>query len=225
MCGIIGVYLTNINQRQLTIIEKIIIQSGIRGVHATGISYLKNGKITINSSHTASPDFMKELSLKDYIDADGGLYLIAHTRYSTSDLRYNQPIGDSKLSICHNGVISQESPRKWKKLFGLTTKTSNDSELIYACLKSGIEPLEHFEGSMAVCILVDKELTGFRNHERPLWFQQFANGIIFASTEDILFRSDCATPQKCKMFNIYSYRKNKLVITPYQIPAGVKDLQ
>ena len=53
MCGIIGVYLKNVTPRQLAIIEKIIIQSGIRGVHATGISYLKNGKITINYYHTA----------------------------------------------------------------------------------------------------------------------------------------------------------------------------
>jgi len=225
MCGIIGVYLKNITERQLAIIEKIIIQSGIRGVHATGISYCKDGKITTNSSHTASPDFMKELSLKDYVDKDGGLYLIAHTRYSTSDLKWNQPIGDSKLSICHNGVISQESPKKWKKLFGLNTKTTNDSELIYSCIKSGKHPLQYFDGSMAVCTLADKKIVAFRNHERPLWFQQFANGIIFASTEDILFRSDCTTSQKCQMFVMYIYENDKLLTIPCPVPAGVKDLQ
>lgn len=225
MCGIIGVYLKDITERQLKIIAKIIVQSGIRGVHATGISYCQSGKILTKSSHIGAKSFMEDFSLKDCIDKDGGLYLIAHTRYSTSDLRYNQPIGDNKLSIVHNGVISQEPRRNWKKLFGLNTKTTNDSELIYSCLKSGIEPLKHFDGSMAVCILVDKEVTAFRNHERPLWFQEFGNGIIFASTEDILFRSDCATPQKCKMFNVYSYRKNGLVITPYEVPLGVKDLQ
>lgn len=224
MCGIIGVYLKNVTPRQLAIIEKIIIQSGIRGVHATGISYLKNGKITINSSHTASPDFMKEISLKDCIDADGGLYLIAHTRYSTSDLKWNQPIGDSKLSICHNGVISQESPKKWKKLFGLNTQTTNDSELIYACIKLGKDPLEYFDGSMAVCTLTNKKLVAFRNHERPLWYSTLKNGIIFASTNNILIRSGLKNNIKCEMYKRYTF-DGKFKIIPVKIPLMIKDLQ
>ena len=205
MCGIIGVYLKKITPAQIEVVTELILQSGIRGVHATGLSYLLDGKIITMNKHHAADKFMEGHHLAHFVDTDGGLYLIAHTRYSTSDLKYNQPIGDTKLSICHNGVISQESPRKWKKIFGLETKTSNDSELIFSCIKAGKEPLEFFDGSMAVCTLSKKELVAFRNQERPLWFSKMKNGIIFASTNDILLRSGLKITQKCEMFTKYIF--------------------
>lgn len=214
MCGIIGVYLKKITLGQIEIVNELILQSGIRGVHATGLSYLLDGKIITKKKHNAAEKFMEGTNIKNFIDTDGSLYLIAHTRYSTSDLRYNQPISDTKLAIIHNGVISQESPRKWKKIFGLETKTSNDSELIFSCIKAGKEPLEFFDGSMAVCTLTKKELVAYRNHERPLWFSLLKNGIIFASTNDILVRSGLKSNEKCEMFTKYIFngQLNKITI-------------
>jgi len=152
--------------------------------------------------------------------------MIAHTRYSTSDLKYNQPLGNDRLAIVHNGVISQSNPKGWKKEFGLTTKTTNDSELILQSLNAGEHPLNKFKGSMAVCgISEDGELFAFRNSERPLWYQQFGNGVIFASTKDILWRCDCTTALKCKMFTEYVYRDNKLTTELFKTPAGMIDLQ
>ncbi len=225
MCGIIGVYLNNVTDLQKKKIIKLILESGIRGVHATGISYLKKGKITTISAHESSKKFLSGKSLDDYIDSKN-LYLIAHTRYSTSDLRYNQPIGDNHLSIVHNGVISQEPPKTWKKTFGLITKTNNDSELIYCCIKNEEDPLVKFEGSMAVCVLDTKSLTAFRNHERPLWYALEKNGIIFASTKDILLRSGFKYPEKCMMFCKYYYSKGILLTIPIPLPKiGVTDQQ
>lgn len=225
MCGIIGVYLENVSTAQKEKISKLIVQSGIRGIHATGIAFLKNKSITILSSHLSSNEFLEDKKIDDYVDSDKGLYMIAHTRYSTSDLRFNQPIGDSKLAICHNGVISQEPPKTWKKTFGLITKTNNDSELIYSCIKSKDKPLAKFNGSMAVCVLKDKSLEAFRNNERPLWYILEKNGIIFASTKDILVRSGFKSPKKCKMFNNYFYKDGILLVDPQPIPIGVTDLQ
>lgn len=224
MCGIIGVYLRKVTQAQLEIVTEIILQSGIRGVHATGLSYLLNGKIITMNKHHSADKFLEGHHLKHFVDTDGGLYLIAHTRYSTSDLKYNQPIGDTKLSICHNGVISQESPKKWKKIFGLETKTSNDSELIYSCIKAGKEPLEYFDGSMAVCTLENKELKAFRNHERPLWYSVLKNGIIFASTNDILVRSGLENNKKCEMFTKYIFN-GELYIEKLRKVMRTPDLQ
>ncbi len=225
MCGIIGIYLKKISAEQLGIVKELLIQSGIRGVHATGFSYLKNGKIITKSSHESVSDFAEKNTLKSCTDSDGGLYMIAHTRYSTSDLRFNQPLGDEKLSIVHNGVISQESPRKWKKIFGLDTKTSNDSELIYSCIKSGDEPLVFFRGSMAGCTLTNrKELMGFRNHERPLWYSTLKNGIIFASTNDILVRSGLQKNTRCDMFTKYIFN-GKLQVIRVKTAIRVADLQ
>jgi len=221
MCGIIGVSLNNVTESQKEKIIKLILESGIRGVHATGIAILKNNKITIKTAHQSAEEFLSDKSIIDSKD----LRLIAHTRYSTSDLRYNQPIGDEELAICHNGVISQEPPKTWKKTFGLTTKTSNDSELIYASLKKKEDPLTKFEGSMAVCVLDTISLIAFRNHERPLWYHLEKNGIIFASTKNILKRSGFKKPKKCEMFTKYFYMDNTLLISPQEIPEGVKDLQ
>lgn len=225
MCGIIGVYLDNISPAQLTKVRNLIHESAIRGIHAAGISFLKNKKIVTKSAHGSADSFMEDKDLEDMIDSKG-LFLIAHTRYSTSDLRFNQPIGDEKLAICHNGVISQAAPKHWRKLFGLIAKTTNDSELVYAAMKDKQEPLEIFGGSMAVVVISNqKQLIAFRNHERPLWFCNQKNGVVFASTKDILLRSGFDKPEKAEMFCKYFYSKGILLKVPMPIPAGINDLQ
>jgi glutamine phosphoribosylpyrophosphate amidotransferase len=224
MCGIIGVHLDDITPGQIIKVKNLIHESSIRGIHAAGISYLKNGVIRTDNAHGSSDSFMEDKSVEDFIDSKD-LHLIGHTRYSTSDLEFNQPIGDKTLSVVHNGVISQASPKSWKKLFGLTTKTTNDSELIFAALKMRQSPLEKFEGSMAVCVLTKDNLVAFRNHERPLWFCNQPNGVIFASTKDILLRSGFKNPEKCEMFCKYFYAKGILLKMPLEIPEGITDLQ
>ncbi len=227
MCGIIGVTLKNVTREQIGIVTNLIKESGIRGVHATGFSFLDGDKIKTYSNHQPSSKFLEENLVSMCVNAEtNSLTMLAHTRYSTSDLKFNQPLGNERLAIVHNGVISQSNPTGWKKEFGLKTKTTNDSELILQCLNGGEHPLNKFKGSMAVCgISEDGELFAFRNSERPLWYQQFANGIVFASTKDILWRCDCTTAQKCNMFTEYVYRGDKLTKQLFPTPAGVKDLQ
>lgn len=228
MCGIIGVSIRDITREQIGIVTKVIEESGIRGIHATGFSYLmEDNKIFTHSNHQSSSKFLEENLVSMCVNPKtNSLTMLAHTRYSTSDLRYNQPIGNDRLAIVHNGVISQSNPKDWKKEFGLKTKTTNDSELILQCFNGGEHPLTKFKGSMAVCGLSDDgEIFAFRNAERPLWYQEFANGVIFASTKDILWRCDCTTAQKCDMFTEYVYRGLKLTKQLYPIPDGVKDLQ
>lgn len=225
MCGVIGVYLEKVTPAQIEKVKELIVHSSIRGVHATGISYFRNGRIQTVKEHGPPQDFFKYQNLEGCID-DAILCLIAHTRYSTSDLRFNQPLGNGRMAICHNGVISQSSPEHWKDEFNLITKTSNDSELILQCLNGGQHPLTKFKGSMAVCgITDDKELFAFRNHERPLWYCQENNGVIFASTKDILVRAGFENPHKCDMFTEYVMREGILTHQLYPTPAGVKDLQ
>ncbi len=224
MCGIIGVYLNKVTSEQLSQLIELFVQSGIRGVHATGISFEQNGKIKTISHHESAADFREKEQLGEFVNAEGDLHFIAHTRYSTSDLRYNQPIGDTHTSIVHNGVISQDPKKTWKKTFGLETVTSNDSELIYQCIKRGVHPLDGFEGSMAVCTLQENYLTAFRNGERPLWYSLQRNGIVFASTKNILLRSGFKHPIRCVMYNVYSF-DGELKIELKEIPQGVFDLQ
>ncbi len=153
------------------------------------------------------------------------LTMLAHTRYSTSDLKYNQPIGDDELVISHNGIITQGDPTIWHSLFGFKTKTTNDSELIYVCIKAGKHPLKVFRGSIAVCILQNKQLNFYRNEQRPLWFCQELNGVVVASTKDILLRAGFKDPQECKMFTEYCSRGGTLTTNFHPVPLGVTDLQ
>jgi len=202
MCGVICVHLKSVTQSDLNLVYSIFDQTMIRGKHATGISFVKDGKIQTRKLSVPSTEFFKDFSLEDCVNEDGGLYLIGHIRYSTSDIRYNQPFANQEMSIVHNGVISQEPVEQWK----YQTETSNDSELILKSFEKEMHPLNDFIGaSMAVCYLkADKTVGGFRNEARPLWCNVLSNGVVFTSTKDISKRSGLRSPFKCDMYVDYS---------------------
>ena len=60
MCGIIGVSLKGITREQIGIVTKLIEESGIRGIHATGFSFLDGDKITTISAHKPAKEFLKK---------------------------------------------------------------------------------------------------------------------------------------------------------------------
>lgn len=225
MCGIIGVSLLNATKSDIEKVLKLIDESSIRGIHATGISLVINEKIKTYKVHEPACAFLDRHWVREMVQNGDNLMMIGHTRYSTSDLRYNQPLGDEDISIVHNGVISQELPKTWGKAYGLKTKTTNDSELILSCINNGEKPLEKFDGSMAVCTLTPTLLTAFRNGERPLWYSQEDNGVVFASTKDILLRSGFKNLIKCDMFTEYICYKGKLTKQLCRVPTKVVDLQ
>lgn len=222
MCGVIGVSLSEVTKPNLELIKEVFHQSMIRGKHATGLSYVKDNKIKTIKNGVPVTEFFKTINLSECINEDGSLYLIGHIRYSTSDIRYNQPFSNGNISICHNGVISQEDPSEWS----YKCQTSNDSEMILKSIEHNNHPLEDFaDKSMSVCsISSDKTLSCFRNHERPLWYSLLSNGIIFTSTKDIAIRSGLNSPKKCDMFVEYKY-KHSLTETKIVYNNYLKDLQ
>ena len=221
MCGVIGVSLTDVNKSDTELVREVFQQTMVRGKHATGVSYVKGGKVHTDKEGIPVTEFFQTRNIEDWINEDGGLYLIGHIRYSTSDLRYNQPFDNGTLSIAHNGVISQEDPSTWE----YKCQTANDSELILRSLENDEHPLTKFyDRSMAVVTInSDKVLSGFRNHERPLWKTQVSNGVIFTSTKDIAIRSNLTSPQRCDMFVIHDY--DNRVWNTKQIDTVMKDLQ
>jgi glutamine phosphoribosylpyrophosphate amidotransferase len=227
MCGVIGVWLEDVIQDDLDLVRRVFDETMIRGKHATGLSYVKGGKVhTIKESVPVTWFFNNKdnkKDLKDYVNEDGNLYLIGHIRYSTSDLRYNQPFSDDGLSIAHNGVISQEDPSTWK----YKCETANDSEMIFHSMKAGMDPLTDFDpASMAVVALnSNKELMGFRNNERPLYFSPRTNGVIFTSTADIAKRAGLTISKKCHMFTRYTIADGDMIIDPVKYDDNIQDLQ
>ena len=154
---------------------------------------------------------------------DNTLYLIGHCRYSTSDLLYNQPIANETHSIVHNGVITQELPENWSKIFHYTCETKNDSELV---LYSDNALGEYPDASMAVCELsVEKKLTAYRNGKRPLYMTNLENGILFTSTADIPKRAEIVgTTVEVPMDTYVTFDEN-LVMDMLTVYNDRKDLQ
>ena len=204
MCGVIGYEKVGVTDADLDLVRNLFRQTMIRGKHATGVTYFDGeGLVTIKEPIPADEFIKKHDPVKWVYSHDmygtPSLAFIGHIRYSTSDLRYNQPFQgeyeNQQIAIAHNGVISQEAVESWE----YQTETANDSEMILRCFESGTHPLEKFaDRSMAVTYI--STLTraetnapfamvhGFRNHERPLYRTE-GKELIFASTSDILVRS------------------------------------
>ena len=192
MCGVLGIAIKNFNEGDYDLVRSLFIQSMIRGKHATGVSYVKNGRVNTIKDPIPANEWIEKQDLNEWKNEDGNLYCVGHVRYSTSDLRYNQPMATDDMAIVHNGVISQEAPEKWMDRYSLESLTANDSELVLRALEAGHNPLEYFHpASMAVCgVDAEKKLIAFRNEERPLYHCQTNNIILYASTEDIIRRSE-----------------------------------
>jgi glutamine phosphoribosylpyrophosphate amidotransferase len=227
MCGVLGISIKKPREQEFELVRRLFVQSMIRGKHATGVSYVKGGKVHTIKEPVNACTFINNQDIPSWVNEDGNLYCIGHVRYSTSDLAYNQPMASEELSIVHNGVISQENPGQWKKTFGYDVITKNDSELILRCLETGEIPLHKFRpASMSVCTLdKDKVITAFRNEARPLHYSYGENGIIFASTKDILKRSGLTIQVAAPMYEVFIVENFKLIsYNKYEFPM-VEDLQ
>ena len=226
MCAVIGAYIEKPSASDLVMLAKVFCESSIRGLHATGMSWVRNNRIHTMISATPAGKFIEAFDLKTTINEDGNLYLIGHCRYSTSDLNYNQPLWDESLAIVHNGVVSQEMPEKWKDLYGYDCKTRNDSELILHTIKAKKSPLVEFaDASMAVIELyAEKKLRFYRNGKRPIYFTSLPNGGIITSTKDIAIRADLLGSIEIDM-NSYVTMGNGVFRKEFVHIDNAKDLQ
>jgi len=185
MCSVIGAILQSPTLQDFDMLHRVFLESKIRGMHATGLSYVKANSIVTQKLPVSADKF--PFDFESYLNEDGNLYLIGHCRYSTSDLEFNQPIANENLSVVHNGVITQELPEKWKELYGYDCETKNDTELILHTAEDCISPLVRWkDSSLAVIELhVDKVIRFYRNGKRPLYLTSISNGCIITSTADV----------------------------------------
>ena len=226
MCAIIGAYIENPSSRDLIMLADVFRESGIRGLHATGVSWVRDGEIKTVIDSKPATLFLESLDLKNCVNEDGNLYLIGHCRYSTSDLEFNQPLWNENISIVHNGVITQEMPENWERLYGYKCKTRNDSELILHTLEAKKSPLLEFQNaSMAVVELYkEKKLRFYRNGKRPIYFTSLPNGGIITSTKDIAVRADLKDSVEIGM-NCYTTIGKGIFQKNFVLIDDAKDLQ
>lgn len=203
MCSVIGAIIHKPEYKDFQKLEKVFHESRIRGLHATGISYVK--EYTIHTVKLPVSADMFPFNWNDYVNEDGNLYLIGHCRYSTSDLEYNQPINNQTTSVVHNGVITQELPENWEELYGYKCETKNDTELILHTIDDDKSPLEVWkDSSLAVCELwFCKKLKFYRNGKRPLYLTSLSNGCIITSTRDVIVRAGITDPTVDVPMNTY----------------------
>jgi glutamine phosphoribosylpyrophosphate amidotransferase len=205
MCAIVGCYLEQPTSEQVETLKRLFVESQIRGKHQTGLAIKSADKVW---SHTV--DGSGELLVEKFdwrsLKSQSTLQLAGHCRYSTSDLRYPQPIQVFEdFALCHNGVVDQRPPAHWEE-YGYPLTTANDSELLYQAAYAGNEPLVEFpEASMAVCEVHGKRgLRWYRNGKRPLYTVKVKNGYFICSTKDIAERSGLVGAERCQPGVVYS---------------------
>lgn len=227
MCAVIGAHLKLVSSEDITLLENIFLESGIRGLHATGVSYIKDNKIITIKESLPSYEFLKRYKISDMVNEDGNLYLIGHCRYSTSDLEYNQPFNSFDVSIVHNGVITQELPEKWKDLYGYYTFTKNDSELILRTIENGEDPLDIWANSSiaAIELHLNKNIVYYRNGKRPIYHSKVHNGVIITSTADIMKRASGDSIIAEELNKDLKIEYNGEVFTETQTLTDSQDLQ
>jgi glutamine phosphoribosylpyrophosphate amidotransferase len=205
-------------------LKRVFLESKIRGMHATGVSYVKGGEV--HTTKEAVPADRFNFNFEEYLNEDGNLYLIGHCRYSTSDLEYNQPIGNGSLSVAHNGVITQELSEHWKELYGYDCETKNDSELLLHTIQENVSPLRRWkDASISVCVLSrEKTLKFFRNGKRPQYLTSIPNGVIITSTADIPKRAGLEGTVEVDM-DTYITFDSELTMDIEKVFTGNKDLQ
>ena len=210
MCGIIGYYNDEVTSNDLGILKKVMIESSIRGRHASGAAWFDGSKIC---------SLVKPIpidKLVDCIDFTKLLYnkskisFIAHARYCTSNIEYNQPIVSKSLAVVHNGVISQEPYETWETTYGYKCSGKNDSELILKAIENGDNPVYKFPDASIASIVLNNsgDIEYFRNTRRPMWVGKVGKGIIIASTYDILNRAGVRDIHKVEVENDLQKRDN-----------------
>jgi glutamine phosphoribosylpyrophosphate amidotransferase len=221
MCAIVGAVLLKPTQEDFKTLTRVFLESKIRGMHATGISFVQGGAIVTIKKPVPADQF--DFQFPQYLNEDGNLYIIGHCRYSTSDLEFNQPLANKEHSIVHNGVITQELPEKWFSLYNYNCETKNDSELVL----HSPSPLEEFpDASMAVCELTtDKKLKFYRNGKRPLYATQTTDGLILTSTRDIPKRAGIETPSVEVVKDTYFTIDGDLTMEVLKASVDTKELQ
>ena len=180
MCGVIGVK----GKVSPDLIKKLFIETQIRGRHATGVSFWKEGKVHTIKEPVPAEEFVQMHDSADWFDGDE-ITMVGHCRYSTSDLEFNQPIANDKRSVVHNGVITQEDPSMWAEMYGYECEGKNDTELLFRSWDAEAWP----ESSIAAVFLENGDISWTRNGKRPLWSAITESATIIASTKDILNRA------------------------------------
>lgn len=186
MCGIIGFSTKEPNNDNYKLLNRIVEQSKIRGLHSFGYSFY-NGKLNVKKFHNLTE-----------VDLPSTNKLIYHNRYSTSgdyqDHNNNQPILADDIALVFNGVIDMGTKEQMQEKYNIEMLSDNDGEILIKKCGFDYEKITDFvknmTGSFAGLIMHKENAVFIRNERRPAWIVKKHNAVYIASTKDILLRAD-----------------------------------
>jgi glutamine phosphoribosylpyrophosphate amidotransferase len=144
MCGIFGYqFLGNDRCSDTSLyrkfVEELLLQSKIRGLHATGVAFTENGKFVVCKAPLPADKFITQGEWERFV-ACMPLQAIFHTRYSTSGVstenRNNHPLALSRAALVHNGLVFMGTKDEFERSYAVRTTTANDSEIILRFISS-----------------------------------------------------------------------------------------
>lgn len=201
MCGVVGYSCSDPKKEHYEILQAIIKQSKIRGLHSFGFSFYNEGMVTIKHHHI------------DKIEFPPANKIIYHNRYSTSgDYKNhdnNQPIAIGNTSLVFNGVLDMRTKQEMEDCYGIEMETDNDGEILLKLCGSDPNKIQEYiqntKGSFAGLILTqDNTMYAIRNKNRPLWALNYDKAVFYASTQDIFKRVDSSfEPEELEPYKIY----------------------
>lgn len=215
MCSILGYKVLKHGDptKAIPLFEAMLVQSQVRGKHATGVSWVSEGKVKIFKSPVPAKDFIGTMK---WLQVSGTfpMEMIGHCRYSTSGIDC-QPVGIPGMSLVHNGIVSMADKDALQRQYEVEIESDNDSEVILHKMMEAYDG-QQFEAQAdefddtdalawglkdlydrgtpiyALAVLNEaREIRMVRDHVRPLWFFYIKEWEImgFASTEDIIRRT------------------------------------
>jgi glutamine phosphoribosylpyrophosphate amidotransferase len=145
MCGVIGYHSeVPLTREAVQFVEQLIIQSKVRGLHATGIAYLDPSDyekpddepydIAVYKDKLPADEFVKSGLWRELMNEYPPQQAVIHTRYSTSgdwrDNENNQPLTRGYYALVHNGLISMATKPEFEAAYAVECYTANDSEIL-----------------------------------------------------------------------------------------------
>ena len=201
MCGVVGYSCESPIKEHYEILQAIIRQSKIRGLHSFGFSFYDKELVTIKHHYI------------DKIELPAANKIIKHNRNSTSgDYKNhdnNQPIAVGNISLVFNGVLDMRTKQEMEEHYQIDMETDNDGELVLKLCGSDPEKIQEYvqntTGSFAGLILTENnKMYAIRNENRPLWMLNHSGAIFYASTRDIFKRVDQSfEPIKLDPYKVY----------------------
>ena len=199
MCALYGFinYGKILSKKELKkLVRNLSIASELRGTDASGVAYVRNGKIVIykkpQPSHEVNFYFPSDITI-----------LTGHTRMAThGDARNNynnHPFvghtAEGDFALCHNGVLfNYEQVQKQEQLPKTRIKTDSyiAVQLIEKYGKADFDTIgrmsERVNGSFVFTVLTDEEKLYISRWNNPICFLHFPKlGIdVYTSTKEIM---------------------------------------